>query len=236
MRPNTIDLVRKSKNRNGLNASEKSSYSVKEVFYTLQGEGLHAGRASVFCRFSGCNLWNGKEAGRESAICKFCDTDFVGVDGEFGGKYSASELASKVASVWRDGAGNAVGKPYLVCTGGEPLLQLDEQLLDEFHKAGFEIAVETNGTIQVPKGVDWVTVSPKARAELVVTEGNELKLVFPQLENSPEDFEQLDFDNFFLQPMDGPDALQNTSRATAYCMSNPKWRLSLQTHKLLGLQ
>lgn len=217
-------------------ACKNTLYSVKEIFYTLQGEGLHAGRAAVFCRFAGCNLWNGKESGRATAICQFCDTDFVGLDGENGGKYSASELASKVASVWRDGCGGETGQPYLVCTGGEPLLQLDEELLTQFHQVGFEIAVETNGTIEVPKGVDWVTVSPKAKANMVVTKGDELKLVYPQDGNAPSDFESLNFNHFFLQPMDGPNAVENTSQATKFCMDNPVWRLSLQTHKILGLQ
>lgn len=236
MRPETVLSVENSSTDATVSTAEQSCYSVKEVFYTLQGEGLHAGRAAVFCRFSGCNLWNGKESGRQSAICQFCDTDFVGTDGDNGGKYSATELATKVASVWRDGRLGTGGEPYLVCTGGEPLLQLNGQLIDEFHKAGFEIAIETNGTIEVPSGIDWVTVSPKAKAELVVTGGDEIKLVFPQVENSPSDFESLGFDHFFLQPMDGPNAEENTSAATRFCLSNPKWRLSLQTHKLLGLQ
>ncbi len=190
----------------------------------------------MFCRFSGCNLWNGRESGRETAICQFCDTDFFGVDGDNGGKYNATDLATKVTSVWREGCSGASGQPYLVCTGGEPLLQLNEQLLEEFHKVGFEIAIETNGTIEVPPGVDWVTVSPKANAELVVTAGDELKLVYPQVENVPSHFESFEFDHFFIQPMDGPDASMNTALATQFCLSNPKWRLSLQTHKLLGLQ
>jgi len=234
VKPNTIEskAVVSADDSN----STSTCYSVKEIFYTLQGEGLHAGRAAVFCRFSGCNLWNGKESDRQSAICRFCDTDFVGTDGGNGGKYSATELATKVASVWCGGRLEAGGHPYLVCTGGEPLLQLNDQLIEAFHKAGFEIAIETNGTIAVPRDVDWVTVSPKASAELVVTQGDELKLVYPQVENSPSDFESLGFDHFFLQPMDGPKAKENTSLATQFCLSNPKWRLSLQTHKLLGLQ
>ena len=236
MRPETVLSVENPSTDDRLNSAEKSCYSVKEIFYTLQGEGLHAGRAAVFCRFSGCNLWNGKETGRQSAVCQFCDTDFVGVDGDNGGKYPATDLATKVASVWQEGCGDAVSQPYVVCTGGEPLLQLNDQLIDEFHKAGFEIAIETNGTIEVPNGVDWVTVSPKANAELVVTEGDELKLVYPQVENAPSDFETFGFDNFFVQPMDGPNAKENTLLATQFCLSNPKWRLSLQTHKLLGLQ
>lgn len=236
MRPDTVNSLEISSKYDATNLSDTTCYSVKEIFYTLQGEGLHAGRAAVFCRFSGCNLWNGKESGRATAVCQFCDTDFFGINGDNGGKYNATDLASKVASVWREGCLGSTGQPYLVCTGGEPLLQLNEQLLDEFHKVGFEIAIETNGTIKVPPGVDWVTVSPKANAELVVTAGDELKLVYPQVENVPSDFESFDFDHFFIQPMDGPDGSKNTALATQFCLSNPKWRLSLQTHKLLGLQ
>ena len=215
---------------------QTTRFAVKEIFYTLQGEGLHTGRAAVFCRFSGCNLWNGREEARKKAICQFCDTDFIGLDGENGGNYEAEELASKVASVWEAGCHSRVGQPYLVCTGGEPLLQLDEELLEEFHNKGLEVAVETNGTLPIPSAVDWVTVSPKANTKLAVTSGDELKLVFPQIDNVPADFESLDFRHFFLQPMDGPGGDENTSLASNFCMSNPRWRLSLQTHKLLGLQ
>ena len=210
------------------------SYAVKEIFYTLQGEGAQAGRAAVFCRFSGCNLWTGREADRGSAVCKFCDTEFVGVDGTGGGKFDSAEaLASAVAQEWPDGA---QGKRFVVCTGGEPLLQMDSAFIDALHARGFEIAVETNGTIAAPEGVDWVCVSPKAGAGLVQRSGSELKLVYPQAGFGPDQVESLDFDNFFLQPMDGPDQMLNTQRAVRYCMEHPRWRLSLQTHKLLGIR
>jgi len=210
------------------------SYAVKEIFYTLQGEGAQAGRAAVFCRFSGCNLWTGREADRGSAVCKFCDTEFVGVDGTGGGKFDSAEaLASAVAQEWPDGA---QGKRFVVCTGGEPLLQMDSAFIDALHARGFEIAVETNGTIAAPEGVDWVCVSPKAGAGLVQRSGSELKLVYPQAGFGPDQFESLEFDNFFLQPMDGPDQILNTQRAVRYCMEHPRWRLSLQTHKLLGIR
>lgn len=209
------------------------TYAVKEIFYTLQGEGGQAGRAAVFCRFAGCNLWSGLERDRATAVCTFCDTDFVGMDGEGGGKFATAEaLAAAVAARWPEGAG---GTPYVVCTGGEPLLQLDEALIDALHRAGFEIAVETNGTIAPPDGLDWICVSPKADAEVVVTEGHELKLVFPQNLAMPDRFEGLEFQHFFLQPMDNPDRLANTQAATEYCMTHPKWRLSLQTHKIIGI-
>jgi len=210
------------------------SYAVKEIFYTLQGEGAQAGRAAVFCRFSGCNLWTGREADRGAAVCKFCDTEFVGVDGTGGGKFDSAEaLASAVAQEWPDGA---QGKRFVVCTGGEPLLQMDSAFIDALHARGFEIAVETNGTIAAPEGVDWVCVSPKAGAGLVQRSGSELKLVYPQAGFGPDQFESLEFDNFFLQPMDGPDQILNTQRAVRYCMEHPRWRLSLQTHKLLGIR
>jgi len=210
------------------------SYAVKEIFYTLQGEGAQAGRAAVFCRFSGCNLWTGREADRGSAVCKFCDTEFVGVDGTGGGKFDSAEaLASAVAQEWPDGA---QGKRFVVCTGGEPLLQMDSAFIDALHARGFEIAVETNGTIAAPEGVDWVCVSPKAGAGLVQRSGSELKLVYPQAGFGPDQFESLEFDNFFLQPMDGPDQILHTQRAVRYCMEHPRWRLSLQTHKLLGIR
>ena len=208
-------------------------YKVKEIYYTLQGEGAHTGRPAVFCRFSGCNLWSGREEDRSKAICQFCDTDFWGMDGEHGGKYSAQGLADKVAACWK---GNSKkGKPYVVCTGGEPLLQLDESMVEAFHKNNFEVAIETNGTIDVPKGVDWVCVSPKAGAELVVNKGNELKLVFPQPGAMPEQFGHLDFEHFFLQPMDGKYTQRNTKSCIEYCLQHPQWRLSLQTHKLLNI-
>ena len=209
------------------------SYAVKEIFLTLQGEGAHAGRTAVFCRFSGCNLWSGREEDRADAVCKFCDTDFVGTDGTQGGRYAtADELADAVDAQWR-------GPPdhrYTVLTGGEPLLQVDAALIDALHARGFEIAVETNGTVEIPPGLDWVCVSPKARAELVVNEGNELKLVYPQVENAPEDFADLAFERFSLQPMDGPDIAQSTQAAIEYCLHHPQWRLSVQTHKSLGIR
>jgi 7-carboxy-7-deazaguanine synthase (Cx14CxxC type) len=211
------------------------SYAVKEIFYTLQGEGAQAGRPAVFCRFAGCNLWSGREADRESAVCRFCDTDFVGTDGTGGGRFpDAATLAAAVAAQWPAGVG---GRPYVVCTGGEPLLQLDTPLIEALHAAGFEIAIETNGTKPVPDGIDWICVSPKAGSQLVVERGNELKLVFPQAEPEarPENFLNLRFDNFFLQPMDGPDRTENLQATIAYCLANPNWRLSLQTHKIMGI-
>lgn len=210
-------------------------YTIKEIFYTLQGEGAQSGRPAVFCRFSGCNLWSGRELDRPSAICQFCDTDFVGV-GLDGGRFSSgADLASAVAARWPRSA-PADAKPLVVCTGGEPLLQLDNAAIAAFHEAGFEVAIETNGTLPVPDGVDWVCVSPKARAELVVTRGNELKLVFPQAGAPPHAFEGLAFQVHSLQPMDGPDREANTRAALEYCLEHPRWRLSLQTHKLLGLR
>ncbi|GAB4533702.1 MAG: 7-carboxy-7-deazaguanine synthase [Parvularculaceae bacterium] len=210
------------------------AYSVKEIYATLQGEGAQTGRAAVFLRFSGCNLWSGREADRAGAVCDFCDTDFVGVDGPGGGRYAhAEELADKVAATWesRNGA-----RPFVVCTGGEPLLQLDEALIEALHSRGFEIAIETNGTLEPPEGVDWICVSPKAGAPLRRRAGDELKLVFPQKGAAPEEFEHLSFKNFFLQPMDGPDRDANTQAAIAYCKAHPKWRLSVQTHKLSGFR
>ncbi len=208
-------------------------YTVKEIFYTLQGEGANAGRAAVFCRFSGCNLWTGRETDRASAICDFCDTDFVGVGPDGGRFVTADDLASAVASRWPEGGD---GKPLVVCTGGEPLLQLDEDVIDALHDRGFEVAVETNGTQKPPKGLDWICVSPKMRANLILTHGDELKLVFPQPGLDPASLESLDFANFFLQPMDGPHVAENTKAAVAYCLAHPKWRLSVQTHKLLGIR
>ena len=212
------------------------TYAVKEVFYTLQGEGAQAGRAAVFCRFAGCNLWTGHEKDRGSAVCQFCDTDFVGTDGPGGGKFTdASSLARKVRETWDAGVRVAGGRHYVVCTGGEPLLQIDLPLIDALHQAGFEIAVETNGTQVAPAGLDWICVSPKAGAGLVQKTGHELKLVFPQAGAEPERFRGLAFDHFFLQPMDGPDKERTTRLAVEYCMAHPEWRLSLQTHKLLGI-
>ena len=210
------------------------TYAVKEIFYTLQGEGAQAGRAAVFLRFSGCNLWSGREEDREKAICNFCDTDFVGVDGTYGGKYkSAQALAKKISDLWPD---QGVAKPYVVCTGGEPLLQLDEELIREIKKFNFEIAIETNGTYNVPNGVDWVCLSPKPNTKILVKTGNELKFVFPQQNLLPEDFQYLDFQHFFIQPMDGINAIDNIQKAKRYCLENPKWRLSLQTHKQIGIR
>jgi 7-carboxy-7-deazaguanine synthase (Cx14CxxC type) len=209
------------------------SYAVKELSYTLQGEGANAGRPAVFCRFAGCNLWSGREEDRATATCRFCDTDFVGVDGDGGGKFeSAADLASAVARLWPP---SNEGR-FVVCTGGEPLLQVDEALVAALHERGFAIAVETNGTRAPPDGIDWICVSPKAGAELVLTHGNELKLVFPQDGAAPDTFERLAFDNFFLQPMDGPERDRNTGLAIDYCLRNPRWRLSLQTHKFLGIR
>jgi 7-carboxy-7-deazaguanine synthase len=204
---------------------------VKEIYYTLQGEGAQAGRAAVFLRFAGCNLWSGRETDRGHATCTFCDTDFVGTDGPGGGKFpGATDLAAAVARRWPGG-----GKPYVVCTGGEPLLQLDEDLIARLHGAGFEIGVETNGTLNPPSGLDWVCVSPKAGAPFVARSGCELKLVYPQAGIDPDDFTGLEFRHFFLQPMDGSSVIDNTRAAIAYCLAHPKWRLSVQTHKLLGI-
>jgi 7-carboxy-7-deazaguanine synthase len=211
------------------------TYAVKEIFYTLQGEGAHAGRPAVFCRFAGCNLWTGREADRASAVCDFCDTDFVGTDGPGGGKFAtALELARAVDAAW-PAALEAMDRKFVVCTGGEPLLQLDQDLVEALHSAGFEVAVETNGTQDPPAGLDWVCVSPKGRAELRLRSGDELKLVYPQADAEPAQFESLEFRHFFLQPMDGPDREANTRATLAYCLAHPRWRLSLQTHKLLGI-
>jgi 7-carboxy-7-deazaguanine synthase len=209
------------------------TYAVKEMFYTLQGEGLRAGRPAVFCRFAGCNLWSGREADRATAQCTFCDTDFVGTDGTGGGKFeTASSLATAVHALWPPGVG---GEPYVVFTGGEPLLQIDEALIDAMHARGFEIAVETNGTIAAPAGIDWICVSPKAGNELVQTRGQELKLVFPQAGAEPARFEALAFEYFLLQPMWGANTQENMHAAARYCMEHPRWRLSVQTHKWIGI-
>ncbi|MBU6408481.1 MAG: 7-carboxy-7-deazaguanine synthase [Alphaproteobacteria bacterium] len=209
------------------------TYAVKEIYLTLQGEGAQTGRAAVFLRFAGCNLWSGREEDRAAAVCRFCDTDFVGLDGAGGGRYGdAAGLAATVAALWPVGGG---GRPYVVCTGGEPLLQLDEALIVAFHAQGFEVAVETNGSISAPVGLDWVCVSPKAGADLVQTRGQELKLVYPQPGAEPSRFASLDFRYFFLQPMDGPARQANTEAAIAYCREHPQWRLSLQTHKFAGM-
>jgi len=211
------------------------SYAVKEIFYTLQGEGAQAGRAAVFCRFAGCNLWSGREQDRASAVCQFCDTDFIGVDGPDGGRFaSAEELATRIDQTWQSDA--SAGKKFVVCTGGEPLLQMDGALVDALHVREFEVAVETNGTIAAAHGIDWVCVSPKAGAGLVQTSGDELKLVYPQAGALPERYAELEFQHFFLQPMDGLHRQSNTEMALRYCLDHPQWRLSLQTHKFLGIR
>ena len=213
------------------------TYSVKEIFYTLQGEGAQSGRPAVFCRFAGCNLWSGRESHRATAVCRFCDTDFVGVDGAGGGKFqTAAELAAAIAARWPTTA-LPQARPYVVCTGGEPLLQLDEPLIEAMHACGFEVAVETNGTLAPPPGLDWICVSPKANAPLLLRQGQELKLVYPQAESEarPERFVHLGFQYFFLQPLDGPHLQENTQAALHYCLEHPPWRVSLQTHKLLHI-
>jgi 7-carboxy-7-deazaguanine synthase (Cx14CxxC type) len=210
------------------------TYAVKEIFYTLQGEGAQAGRAAVFCRFAGCNLWSGREADRRAAVCKFCDTDFVGVDGSGGGKFESSDdLAAAIEKTWPSDA--PLGKRFVVCTGGEPLLQIDTDLIHALHRCGFEIAVETNGTVVAPGGLDWICVSPKAGGQFLQKSGDELKLVYPQTGSDPADFELLPFRHFFLQPMDSPSRDANTELALKYCLAHPQWRLSLQTHKILGI-
>jgi 7-carboxy-7-deazaguanine synthase (Cx14CxxC type) len=208
------------------------AYSVKEIYLTLQGEGWHTGRTAVFCRFAGCNLWSGREANRADAQCRFCDTDFVGTDGPGGGVFKRAEtLAQAVAAKWpHNGA-----RPFVVCTGGEPLLQLDVPLIEALHAEGFEVAVETNGTLAAPDAIDWITVSPKAGAGLTQVSGDEMKLVYPQADAEPDQFEGLDFHHFMLQPMDGDKLAENTRKALAYCLAHPRWRLSLQTHKIIGI-
>ena len=207
-------------------------YSVKEMFYTLQGEGAHAGRPAVFCRFTGCNLWSGREQDRATAICNFCDTDFIGTDGQNGGKFTTAEaLATAILSFWP----SPEGKPYVVFTGGEPALQLTQELISAVHNAGFEIAVETNGTKPLPNDIDWICVSPKASAQLVIEKGHELKLVYPQTDAMPERFTELDFDNFYLQPLDSATPNDNTQHVIDYCLRHPRWKMSLQTHKIVGI-
>jgi 7-carboxy-7-deazaguanine synthase len=209
------------------------AYKVKEIFYTLQGEGTHAGRPAVFCRFSGCNLWSGREKDRLTAICPFCDTDFRGTNGVNGGVFHTADLlAQAVAEAWLP---TGLGKPYVVCTGGEPALQLDDRLIHAFHQYGLEIAIETNGTLPLPEGIDWVCVSPKAGTTLQIRKGNELKLVFPQAGAMPESYESLEFDKFYLQPMDGILGAVHTKMTVEFCLKNPKWSLSLQTHKILNI-
>jgi 7-carboxy-7-deazaguanine synthase len=214
------------------------SYQVKEIFFSLQGEGALVGRPAVFCRFAGCNLWTGLEVDRPGAVCNFCDTDFVGTDGPGGGSYrSAAELAIALKTTWPSLGSESTRntRPYVVCTGGEPLLQMDTDLIDALHGQGFEVAVETNGTLPAPAGLDWICVSPKAGAKWVLREGDELKLVFPQADLLPDDLGELDFRHLYLQPMDGPNSDINTRRALQYCLANPRWRLSLQVHKILGI-
>ena len=219
----------------GLNMPAK--YSVKEIFLSVQGEGAQTGRPSVFVRFAGCNLWTGRENDRASAVCKFCDTEFVGTDGIGGGVFDTPDaLAQEAMSYWPLNQGQPIGDPWVICTGGEPLLQLNSNLIEAFHKAGFKVAVETNGTIKAPEGIDWLCVSPKADAALVQQSGDELKLVYPQKENSPADFAELSFKQFSLQPLDDPQRDEHRQAAFEYCMQNPKWRLSLQTHKWLGVR
>ena len=209
------------------------TYSVKEIFYTLQGEGANTGRAAVFCRFAGCNLWTGRESDRHEAVCQFCDTDFVGINGPGGGRFdSADDLAAAVTAAWPH---DSATRRFVVCTGGEPLLQLDDALIAALHRAGFAVAVETNGTVQAPTGIDWLCVSPKAGAPLLLQQGDEIKLVYPQPGAEPERYERLAFGHYFLQPMDGPNLEANTAAALQYCLTHPRWRLSLQTHKLLGI-
>jgi 7-carboxy-7-deazaguanine synthase (Cx14CxxC type) len=215
---------------------EGVSYSVKEIYYTLQGEGCQAGRPAIICRFAGCNLWSGLEPDRATAICRFCDTNFVGLNGPRGGRFeSAQELARAVAAAW-PGNGRWSHRKFVVCTGGEPLLQLDRAAIDALHDAGFEVAVETNGTITPPDGLDWICVSPKANAELRARQGSELKLVFPQADALPERFADLAFDHFFLQPLDGPELEKNVEAAVQYCLEHPQWRFSLQLHKVIPLR
>ncbi|MEL7219701.1 MAG: 7-carboxy-7-deazaguanine synthase [Bacteroidota bacterium] len=208
------------------------TYKVKEIYYTLQGEGAQTGRPAIFCRFTGCNLWSGREEDRAEAICQFCDTDFWGTDGVLGGRYSATELAQQLKDLWPVAQ---QGRPYVVCTGGEPLLQLDEPLIEAMHEQGFEVAVETNGTKPAPVGLDWICVSPKAGTDIVLQTGHELKLVHPQPGAEPELYAHLNFEHFFLQPMDSPQQAENTQACLQYCLAHPQWRLSLQTHKVLNI-
>ncbi len=208
-----------------------ATYKIKEIFYTLQGEGFHAGRPAVFVRFSGCNLWSGREEDRKKAICRFCDTDFTGTDGQNGGTYSASQLITQIKALWPDDS-----QTFIVCTGGEPLLQLDQPLVDAFRQNNIYIAVETNGTKPAPKGIDWICVSPKANTTLLLTKGQELKLVFPQKGLQPGDLDHLDFEHFFLQPMDGHWIKAHTHESILYCLAHPKWKLSVQLHKILGIE
>ena len=216
----------------GLNAM---TYSIKEIFFTLQGEGAHSGRAAIFLRFAGCNLWTGREEDRYKAICQFCDTDFVGTDGENGGKYETAEMvANLVDKIWCDHTENQ-NRKYIVCTGGEPLLQIDAPFIDALHQKGFTIAIESNGTIKAPIGIDWICISPKKGAPILQTSGSELKFVYPQEGFEPQQFESLDFQNFFIQPMDNENYEENLIKCVVFCQTNPKWSLSLQTHKIINI-
>ncbi len=206
-------------------------YKIKEIYYTIQGEGFHTGRPAVFCRFAGCNLWTGREVDRENAICKFCDTDFWGTDGVLGGKYTADALADLLVSLWPE----SDTPVFVVCTGGEPGLQMNDELIYTFHQKGIEIAIETNGTVALPDGIDWICVSPKANTDIIITKGHELKLVYPQKENTPSDYEALDFDNFYLQPLDDQNQAEHIKQTIDYCKQHPNWKLSIQTHKFLGI-
>ena len=206
-------------------------YKIKEIYYTLQGEGFHTGRPAIFCRFAGCNLWSGREVDRAKAICKFCDTDFRSTDGVNGGKYTAIQLTQKIADLWPE----SNLPPFVVCTGGEPAMQIDANLVETFHSQSFEIALETNGTISLPHGIDWICVSPKADTNIVVTQGHELKLVYPQLENKPEDYDYLNFEHRYLQPLDDAKLKENINACIEYCLAHPTWKLSIQTHKILGI-
>ncbi len=213
------------------------AYKIKELFYSFQGEGAHAGRPAIFCRFAGCNLWTGREEDRATAICQFCDTDFWGMDGTYGGKYSADGLADQIMALWPGRPGEAeMASPYIIMTGGEPALQIDDELIQVLHQRGAIIAIETNGTLELPAGIDWICVSPKANTDIVVRSGDELKLVFPQINCHPEQFAHLDFKHFSLQPMDGPMIKQHTASVIAYCLEHPQWRVSLQTHKYAGVR
>ena len=206
-------------------------YTIKEIYFTQQGEGYHTGRPAVFLRFTGCNLWTGFKIDRESAICHWCDTDFVGMDGPYGGKYSADQVSETVQRMWPENE----KKPYLVCTGGEPLLQMDDEFISTVHRSDFEIGIETNGTKIPPEGIDWICVSPKANAEFILKKGHELKIVFPQSGMNPRQYQDLDFDHYFIQPMDGPNQGENIEKSKEFVVKNPKWKLSLQTHKTLGI-
>jgi len=207
-------------------------YKVKEIYYTIQGEGFHAGRAAVFCRFSGCNLWSGREEDRHKAICQFCDTDFWGMDGVNGGKYTAQALVEKCISLW---PAESDASPFIVCTGGEPALQMDQALVDQFHQQKCEVAIETNGTIELPNEIDWICMSPKANTQIIIKQGQELKLIYPQKGISPDDMDSYDFDHKYLQPMDSPDIAENRIKTINYCKNHPQWKLSLQIHKVLNI-